>query len=321
MYRLQNPGRDSRKTNGITPPQTHTPRPQSIGRFAPSPTGPLHLGSLYTALASYLQARAQKGLWLLRIDDLDVLRNDPDAVNHILTTLDNFGLHWDGEVLYESHHPEAYEQALDQLQNKQLLYPCICSRKQLIRYRQQHPNTADYPGFCREQPYDSQQSHAVRVKTFDRTIAFTDGLQGRFSQNLFKRHGDFIVKRRDRIIAYQLSAVVGERMQGITEVVRGYDLLDSTLRQIYLQQQLGYSTPNYLHVPVIVDNQGVKLSKQSFAAPVSSDHIGQTLYSLLVKLKQQPPKELNQYQPEAILDWAIAHWQPEKLKQSRSITL
>ncbi len=223
--------------------------------------------------------------------------------------------------MYESHYPDAYQQALLQLRSKNLLFLCICSRKQLIRYRDQHPQQPGYPGFCRDRQLDERQSHAVRIKTLNATISFTDALQGQISQDLYHQYGDFIVKRRDQIIAYQLSAVVGEQQQHITEVVRGYDLLDSTPRQIYLQQQLGFDTPNYLHVPVIVDDKGAKLSKQSFAKAVTSDHISQTWFSLLVKLKQNPPKQLLSSSATEIRDWAITHWNPEPLKNLQTIEL
>lgn len=223
--------------------------------------------------------------------------------------------------MYESDFADAYQQALQQLRDLNLLYPCICSRKQLIRYRNQHPNTPPYPGFCRDQQHHDQQAHAVRVKTFSETIRFNDALQGEISQNLYLEHGDFIVQRRDKIIAYQLSSVVGEQHQQITEVVRGYDLLDSTPRQIYLQQQLGFNTPNYMHVPVIIDKQGAKLSKQAFAKAVASDHINQTLYYLLIKLKQSPPEQLATATPSEILDWAIVHWKPETLTNFQAIVI
>lgn len=257
----------------------------------------------------------------MRIDDLDSHRNDPAAVGHILQTLDNFGLHWDGEVMYESHHITDYQQALECLQEKQLIFSCLCSRKQLMRYRKQYPEATAYSGLCRKQQYDNQLQHTLRIKTFSETIRFVDLLQGEIKQNLQQKCGDFIVKRRDQIISYQLSTVVSEQLQQISEVVRGFDLIDSTPRQIYLQRQLSLHTPNYMHVPVIIDDKGIKLSKQTFAPAVTSKNISQTLIDLLIKLKQFPPQQLVLASPTEIINWAIAHWNPKALRNFKAIGL
>ncbi len=309
---MQNSGRNSRKTDGIT-------IPDYIGRFAPSPTGPLHLGSLYAALASFLQARSKTGKWLLRIDDLDSFRNVPGAADSILKTLEAFGLLWDNEVAYQSQQIEQYLSALEQLQQQQLLYPCNCTRKGLIRYYQQSSGPAIYPGFCRNKTISENQPHALRIKTENINITFTDQLQGDIIENLQQLHGDFILKRKDRIIAYQLAVVVDDHLQGITEVVRGIDLLDSTIKQIYLQQKLGLEQPRYFHIPVIVDQQGCKLSKQTFAAAVDPETANFTLHKLLILLNQSPPDELNKASVQQQLDWAIENWEPEQLKKLRAI--
>jgi glutamyl-Q tRNA(Asp) synthetase len=310
---LQNSGRNSRKTDGVTIP------PDYIGRFAPSPTGPLHLGSLYAALASYLQARSKNGKWLLRIDDLDSFRNVPGASDSILKTLEAFGLLWDYETVYQSQQIELYLSAIEQLQQQQLLYPCSCTRKDLVRHHQQSSGPAVYPGFCKDKTISENQPHSLRIKTENIDISFTDQLQGDIFENLQRVHGDFILKRKDQIIAYQLAVVVDDYYQHITEVVRGIDLLDSTIKQLYLQQKLGLKQPRYFHIPVIVDQQGCKLSKQTFAAAVDPKTAGLTLHKLLILLNQSPPAELNKAPVLHQLDWAIENWNPDSLKKIRAI--
>ena len=282
-----------------------------IGRFAPSPTGPLHLGSLYTALAGFLQARSRQGKWLLRIDDLDTPRNIKGSADSILKTLDAFGLHWDDSVVYQSQHLDAYDEILNELAKDNLIYPCTCSRKTL---------TDIYSGLCRNKQPSYNSPYALRIKTDERIISFHDELQGLISDNLAGQHGDFILKRKDRIIAYQFAVVVDDDRQQINHIVRGFDLLDSTPRQIYLQQILGFATPGYMHVPVIIDEHGYKLSKQTRATAVDSKTPHIVIFRLLNLLKQNPPCEL-QYAPTTEqLNWAIDHWNPTQLKNSRAIS-
>ncbi len=283
----------------------------AIGRFAPSPTGPLHLGSLYAALASFLQARSQQGLWLLRIDDLDTPRNVKGAADTILTTLDTLGLHWDGGVDYQSQHLDEYHDWLRQLGKNGQLYPCTCPRKRLL--------TDIYPGTCRHRQPPPDGPYALRVKTDPRDIAFQDGLQGFVSHNLAAGHGDFILKRKDQIIAYQFAVVIDDHRQQISHVARGIDLLEVTPRQIYLQQLLGLSTPRYMHLPVIVDSQGYKLSKQTKAAAVDLTAPHQVIFTLLGLLKQNPPASLRHAPVADQLAWAIAHWHPAALTKLRAI--
>jgi glutamyl-Q tRNA(Asp) synthetase len=281
-----------------------------IGRFAPSPTGPLHIGSLYTALASFLQARSQQGLWLLRMDDLDTHRNRKGSADSILKTLDAFGLHWDGRVDYQSQYLDVYHEILDQLVKDKLIYSCTCSRKML---------TAIYSGACRGKQTLPKSSYSYRIKTDSRIIAFKDELQGLISHNLAEQHGDFILKRKDQIIAYQFAVVIDDDRQHINHVVRGYDLLDSTPRQIYLQQILGLVTPDYMHVPVIIDEQGYKLSKQTRATAVDLKKPHAVIFELLTLLKQNPPGELQRAPLTELFCWAIEHWNPALLKNCRAI--
>ncbi|MDP1774855.1 MAG: tRNA glutamyl-Q(34) synthetase GluQRS [Methylobacter sp.] len=289
--------------------------PHTIGRFAPSPTGPLHLGSLYTALAGFLQARSQQGLWLLRIDDLDTPRNVKGSANAILKTLEAFGLHWDGEVYYQSRHIDIYNDAISDLQKSGLIYPCTCSRKTLTS-----DGSIDiYPGICRNRQTPPDGPHALRVKADKRIIAFQDELQGLISHDLAEQDGDFIVKRKDDIIAYQFAVVIDDDLQQVDHIVRGFDLLDATPKQIYLQQLLGLSTPRYMHVPVIVDEQGYKLSKQTQATAVDLNSPNHVIFELLALLKQNPPIELQQAPVTELLDWAIEHWNPDLLKNAHAV--
>jgi glutamyl-Q tRNA(Asp) synthetase len=292
-----------------------------IGRFAPSPTGSLHLGSLYTALASFLDAKAQQGLWLLRIDDLDTPRNTKDAAGNILTTLEAFGLQWDDEVYYQSHHISIYNDILATLQHHKLIYPCTCSRKTLTTSQSNTATEIIYPNNCRDNTFPCPTPHALRIKTDNRNIAFNDRLQGFISQQLASQHGDFILKRKDHIIAYQFAVVIDDDRQSVNHVVRGMDLLDSTTKQIYLQQRLGLSTPNYLHVPIIADEQGFKLSKQTKAQAVDLKSPTLVIFKLLHLLKQQPPVELRNASAAELLNWAITHWNPAALKPIAAIPL
>lgn len=248
----------------------------------------------------------------MRIDDLDTPRNVAGASDAILHCLSRFGLDWDGEVFYESQHMACYQAILTHLQHQKHLYACRCSRKTLA-------NTPIYPGYCRDAGLAADTSTALRLKTLDTQIQFTDGLQGKVSQNLAREQGDFIVRRRDQIIAYQFAVVIDDYQQGITHIVRGTDLLDSTPKQIFLQQLLNYPTPHYLHLPVIVDRQGDKLSKQTLANPVDETNPTATLFLLLQLLRQNPPLSLKKAPLQEQLSWAIAHWQPQALKKIRAI--
>ena len=299
-------------------PQQSQPDVQTayIGRFAPSPTGPLHLGSLFTAVASYLDASSRQGKWLLRIDDLDTPRNKDGSVNAILNTLETFGLHWDDSVYYQSQHLDDYATFLAKLAQNQLTYRCICSRKLLADLPPDESLNAKYsiyPGICRHKSISPDTPHAIRIKTGDCTLSFNDELQGLICRDLAGQHGDFILKRKDGIIAYHFAVVVDDYLQGVNHIVRGCDLLEETPKQIYLQQLLDFPEPAYLHVPVIVDQQGQKLSKQTLATAVDTKATNKTLFDVLVLLKQNPPNELNGASATELLDWAIVHWQPDDL--------
>jgi len=241
-----------------------------IGRFAPSPTGPLHLGSLVAAMASYLDAKTHFGRWLVRIEDLDRERNVEGADRALLAALQRCGMHWDGEVLWQSARLAHYETALHKLQAH--IYPCACSRKEIAdsRIKAHAASTAVYPGTCRHGLPEGKTARALRLRVPDGSdglIQFEDRWQGLFRQELGTQVGDFVIRRADGVIAYQLAVVVDDGAQGVTDIVRGADLLDSTARQIHLQALLNLPQPRYLHVPVVTNAAGEKLSKQTGALP------------------------------------------------------
>ena len=239
-----------------------------IGRFAPSPTGPLHFGSLVAALASYLAARSAGGKWLLRMEDLDKPREQPGTADDILRALDKLGLEWDGPVIYQSTRLERYRAVLDDLARRGFAYPCACTRRELEDSALAIDGSRIYPGTCRRGLAPGKTARAVRVRTHGAPIGFADTVQGWLEQRVETEVGDFVLLRADGITAYQLAVVVDDLDQGITDVVRGADLLDSTARQIHLQRLLGARTPRYAHVPVAVNAAGEKLSKQTGARPL-----------------------------------------------------
>ncbi len=287
--------------------------PAYRGRFAPSPTGPLHLGSVVAALASFLDARAAGGTWLVRMEDLDPPREVPGAASDILHTLENLHLFWDETVVYQSRRSDAYAEALDKLAQQNLLYPCHCSRLQLA-------GQIVYPGTCRKLAMHSSQGAAIRCEVWPQLLAFTDRLQGHYQQQLETDVGDFVLLRKDGWFAYQLAVVVDDGWQAVTDVVRGCDLLDSTPRQIFLQQRLGLPQPRYAHIPVIINQQGQKLGKQQFARPVDAQAASQVLWRALDHLLQTPDPRLQQEHPSIILEWAVQHWQPDMLQGHGEIT-
>jgi glutamyl-Q tRNA(Asp) synthetase len=312
--------------------------PNYCGRFAPSPTGNLHFGSLVTAVASYLDAKHHCGTWLVRIEDIDTPRCVQGATDDILRTLNAFGLHSDEPILYQSQRIAAYEDALRKFQKLRVAYPCCCTRKEISDSRLQGIDGQIYPGTCRHGIPNGRDARAWRVRTdFDFSllrpthskreigqiqgslVEFNDLLQGKIVQEIRQQIGDFVIKRADGLFAYQLAVVVDDGYQGITHVVRGCDLLMSTPRQIFLQRLLGLPTPQYLHLPVIVNKQGEKLSKQTLAQPVNIDNAPTTLVTILKLLRQQPPDEMQHHSISTILAWAIKHWHPSSLPRQTTL--
>lgn len=286
-----------------------------IGRFAPSPTGPLHFGSLLAALASYLDARALNGRWLIRIEDLDPPREQPGASDLILQTLDHFGLHWDGEVVYQSQRLEHYADILQQLIDEGLAYRCSCSRSEL----KQRDALYSYDGYCLSNPPDPDTECAIRARSSDQSLVFEDLIQGRQSWQHDAGRDDFIIFRRDGFFAYQLAVVVDDHVQGVTNVIRGSDLLDETFRQLQLQHHLGYPTPEYGHIPILLNRLGQKLSKQNLAPALNTDKAVRLLWEALYLLGQNPDPSLQEACNTALLDWAVAHWQRERIPRTLAI--
>lgn len=283
------------------------------GRFAPTPSGPLHLGSLLTALASWLQARSRGGRWLIRIDDLDRPRCQPGMDQQILRQLEAHGLTWDEAPRYQTAHVAEYEDALAQLTNQGLTYPCACTRAQLAATALPGPDGPVYAGTCRGLALPGIGRHAIRFRTAPQTLRFDDNWRGLQQRSLPAEVGDFTLRRSDGMIGYQLACAVDEVQQGITEVARGADLLGSTFRQIAVMQSLGWTPPGYCHGPVLTDPAGLKLSKQNHAAPLVAERASDNLLRCLRHLNQQPPADLAAAPPGLILDWAQAHWRPQEL--------
>ena len=256
------------------------------GRFAPSPTGPLHFGSLVAAVMSWLDARAVGGQWLVRIEDVDVARSVPGAADDILRTLEAFGLAWDGEIAWQSKRSELYEAALERLRAGGYVYGCRCSRREIADSGLMGLEGAIYPGTCRHLGLAPGDSVAQRMRAPSEPVTFLDRAMGTISQDVSRDIGDFVVKRRDGLFAYQLAVVVDDAAQGVTDVVRGADLLWSTPRQLLLQRALGYPTPRYLHFPVVTDAAGEKLSKQTAAEPVERARAPELLAAALAFLGQ-----------------------------------
>jgi len=286
--------------------------PSYIGRFAPTPSGHLHFGSLVAALASYLDARAVGGRWLLRMEDLDPPREMPGAQAAIVEGLQRYGFEWDGEMLRQSERHQAYEAVVERLLQAGLAYPCTCSRKQL------EPYPGAYPGFCRDARHPRENA-AIRVRVPDLVYRFTDRVQGPYAQHLGRDVGDFVIRRRDGLIAYQLAVVLDDAWQGVTDVVRGADLLDSTPRQLYLQELLGLPKARYLHVPLIIQPDGHKLGKSYRSPPLEATAAAPQLLRALRTLGQVPPEDLRTASPRDILDWGIAHWDPGLIPRTRTL--
>lgn len=280
-----------------------------IGRFAPTPSGALHFGSLLAALASYLDAKSVNGQWLLRIEDTDPLREPKGACDAILHTLEAYGLYWDGEILKQSQRHAIYQDIINDLLHTQLAYYCDCSRTQLQGFNV-------YPNTCRNLTYKNPESSAIRLKVDDAAYYFKDRVQGSFAQTLSTEVGDFIIKRKDQCYAYQLAVVVDDALQGITDIVRGADLLDNTPRQLYLQKILGYKQPNYLHIPLITMPNGQKLSKSYRSAAVNNQTINANLLRALKALGQPTNEYLNQATPQELITFAIAQWDVEKIPKT-----
>ncbi len=276
------------------------------GRFAPSPTGPLHFGSLIAAVGSYLQARQANGAWMVRIEDLDPPRTVPGSADAILRTLEAFGFEWDEAVVHQSQRYSFYERALAQLRLEQRTFLCSCSRSNLAT-----PDSGPigrYSGTCRAKPAAPDQPLATRLRVDPGIVRFMDRIQGLITTDVTAQVGDFVLKRRDGLWAYQLAVVVDDAAQAITEVVRGADLLDTVPRQILLQRALGLPMPEYVHLPLAMDTEGKKFSKSTGALALNPQTPGPALWAALQFLKQSPPQDLRDCSVAQIWTWARDHW-------------
>lgn len=288
------------------------------GRFAPSPTGLLHFGSLVAAVGSYADARANAGQWHLRIDDLDSTRVRPNFEQRLQIAIKAYGMRWDGEVIYQSKTLAAYQSALCQLQAQGLTYVCGCSRSQVKATSYQGPQGPIYAGTCRDRSLTDDLGRAIRMRVGSGEMVFTDRVFGRQHQNLTESIGDFVVRRADGLYAYQLAVVVDDALAGITHVVRGADLLNSTPRQIGLQKALGYPQPSYLHLPLATASNGRKLSKREDAAPLNELDPLPDLRRAWHFLNQVPvPSYI--HTPKEFWAWAPPNWQPQRIPQRGAI--
>lgn len=290
---------------------------QYRGRFAPTPSGPLHLGSLFTALAGWLDARAQHGSWLIRLDDLDQARCVRGGGDIILRQLEQHGLHWDEAPRYQSQHRAEYQAALLRLRQAGHLYPCSCTRAELQAESLTGPDDAVYAGHCRQHPRNRSRAMALRFRVPARSLILQDDWQGDQRRDVIRDIGDFILQRSDGVIGYQLACVIDEQAQDITHVVRGSDLLGSSFRQRLLQDALEWEAPRYRHLPVLGDASGRKFSKQNHAQAITPVQATRNLWRCLDLLDQAPPASLKSETPSALLQWAIEHWRPELIARAQ----
>ena len=300
------------------PPSIPATAPAYIGRFAPSPTGPLHFGSLVAAVGSYLEARTHYGQWLLRIEDIDTPRIIPGAADAIFKTLERFGFEWDGPVVWQSRNSDAYADAFETLRRNGQVFPCACTRREIQDSTLTRDGAHRYPGTCRQGLPPGRTPRAWRIRA-EGIICFHDAIQGDQTEDLMHEAGDYIVLRADGIYAYQLAVVVDDATAGITHIVRGADLLDSTGRQYHLQNGLGLPHPVYAHLPVATNAAGEKLSKQTHACPIDSQPPAQTLLTALHFLGQHPPSTLATAPLQDIWAWARNHWTLKRVPACRHI--
>ncbi|MBP8540952.1 MULTISPECIES: tRNA glutamyl-Q(34) synthetase GluQRS [unclassified Citrobacter] len=282
------------------------------GRFAPSPSGELHFGSLIAALGSYLQARAHRGIWRVRIEDIDPPREVPGAADTILRQLEHYGLHWDGDILWQSQRHDAYREALAWLHQQDLSYYCTCTRARIQSVG------GIYDGHCRELRHGPEQA-AVRIKQHHPVLQFTDQLRGVIQADPQLAREDFIIHRRDGLFAYNLAVVVDDHFQGVTEIVRGADLIEPTVRQISLYQQFGWQAPDYIHLPLALNEQGAKLSKQNHAPALPNGDPRPVLIDALRFLGQPSYNDWRDMSVAQLLQFAVANWDLTRVPEQVSI--
>jgi glutamyl-Q tRNA(Asp) synthetase len=290
-----------------------------VGRFAPSPTGPLHLGSLSTAVASFLHARQNGGRWLVRIEDLDPPRTVPGAADGILSTLDAMALHWDGDVLYQSARSAEYRSIAEQLLERGLAFRCDCSRRMLRGHIEDPELGPRYPGTCRRRGLSALDT-AIRVRVDAAPVTFEDAVQGEITVDLERLLGDYLIYRRDAVPAYHLAVVVDDDAQSVTTIVRGSDLLRSSAVHLHLGSLLGFQPARYVHVPVLTHASGEKMSKQRGAARVDIRNPGALGAQILEWLGSPPPAELAGAPPDELWEWGAEHWRCDRLHGQLAVT-
>ncbi len=295
------------------------PRAVPVGRFAPSPSGPLHFGSIVAAVGSCLSARHGGGRWLLRIEDVDAPRTVAGAADGILRTLERLGFEWDGPVVRQSERTAAYRDAFERLRAGGSIFGCACTRREMADSALARDGTRRYPGTCRDGLPPGRVARAWRLRVASGVVGFDDGVQGRVEEDVAADVGDFVLLRADGLFAYQLAVVVDDAAAGVTEVVRGADLLDSTARQIVLQRLLGYPTPAYAHLPVASNTAGEKLSKQTLARAVDGAEPARVLVDALDFLGQGPPAGLAAGGTTAVWTWARANWSMARVPRRRAV--
>jgi glutamyl-Q tRNA(Asp) synthetase len=289
------------------------------GRFAPTPSGPLHFGSLVAALGSYLEARVHGGEWHLRVDDLDPPRVMPGAADAIMRCLEQLGFEWDGPVIYQSGRTAAYHAALHRLHQRGLVYPCACSRKEIAEQATIGVEGPVYPGTCRKSMPRDREARALRLLTLGARVEFDDAVLGHQSRDLEHEAGDFVLYRMDQVFSFHLASAVDDTDLGMTDIVRGADLLESSARQIHVLQLLGLRVPRYAHLPVAVNAQGEKLSKQTHAEPIDARNPSPVLVRALRFLGQSPPRELRRENVRVLWDWATTNWRLEGVPKKGSL--
>jgi glutamyl-Q tRNA(Asp) synthetase len=288
------------------------------GRFAPTPSGPLHFGSIVAAVGSYLEARTHGGEWHLRIDDLDPPRVVPGTVDSILHCLEQLGFEWDGPVIYQSQRTPAYHAALHQLRQRGLVYPCACSRKDIAEHAVMGVEGPVYPGTCRDGMLPGREARAVRLRTTGARAEFEDGVLGLQARDIEHEAGDFVLYRADGVFAFHLASAVDDGELGMTDIVRGADLLESSARQIYVLGLLGLPVPRYAHLPIAVNASGEKLSKQTHAEPIDPCQPARVLVPALRFLGQAPPQELSGVNIRVLWDWAATNWRLARVPKTSS---
>jgi glutamyl-Q tRNA(Asp) synthetase len=291
------------------------------GRFAPTPSGPLHFGSIVAAVGSYLEARTHGGEWHVRIDDLDPPRVAPGATDSILRCLEQLGFEWDGPVVYQSQRTPAYHAALYGLRQRGLVYPCACTRKEISGQARAGVEGPVYPGTCRDGMPPGREARAIRLRTTGARVQFDDAVLDTQACEIEHEAGDFVLYRADGVYAFHLASAVDDGELGMTDIVRGADLLESSARQIHLLELLGLPVPRYVHLPVAMNARGEKLSKQTHAPAVEPGEPGPLLVAVLRFLGQAPPGELAGLDAGAVWEWATCNWRLERVPRSRAAAI